>query len=96
MKKRVKQYAQQIELGTQDRQHVLKDFSRMLDNQVYSLSCLAFSIFGLFLVHFNFTLKLDSNKCMQGLPLFTLFYVKNKLRLIHIAATTKVSVVTSV
>ncbi|CAK8540090.1 unnamed protein product [Lathyrus sativus] len=34
MKKRVKQYAQQIELGTQDRQHVLKDFSRMLDNQI--------------------------------------------------------------
>ncbi|CAK8573443.1 unnamed protein product [Lathyrus sativus] len=32
VKKRVKQYAQQIELGTQDRQHVLKDFSRMLDN----------------------------------------------------------------
>ncbi|KAL5069796.1 hypothetical protein RYX36_020683 [Vicia faba] len=34
MKKRVKQYAQQIELGTQDRRHVLKDFSRMLDNQI--------------------------------------------------------------
>ncbi|XP_057736549.1 SPX domain-containing membrane protein At4g22990-like isoform X2 [Arachis stenosperma] len=36
MKKRVKQYAQQIELGTLDRRHVLKDFSRMLDNQVCS------------------------------------------------------------
>ncbi|KAE9621057.1 putative SPX domain, major facilitator superfamily [Lupinus albus] len=34
MKKRVRQYAQQIELGTQDRRHVLKDFSRMLDNQI--------------------------------------------------------------
>ncbi|GMJ04809.1 hypothetical protein like AT4G22990 [Hibiscus trionum] len=34
MKKRVKQYANQIEVGTQDRQHVLKDFSRMLDNQI--------------------------------------------------------------
>nr|POE61544.1 spx domain-containing membrane protein [Quercus suber] len=34
MKKKVKQYAQQIEVGTQDRQHVLKDFSRMLDNQI--------------------------------------------------------------
>lgn len=34
MKKKVKQYAQQIELGTQDRRHVLKDFSRMLDNQI--------------------------------------------------------------
>ncbi|GAU26989.1 hypothetical protein TSUD_290400 [Trifolium subterraneum] len=33
MKKRVRQYAQQIEQGTQDRRHVLKDFSRMLDNQ---------------------------------------------------------------
>ncbi|KAE9611330.1 hypothetical protein Lal_00011681 [Lupinus albus] len=34
MKKRVKYYAQQIELGTQDRRHVLKDFSRTLDNQI--------------------------------------------------------------
>ncbi|KAG6781009.1 hypothetical protein POTOM_013889 [Populus tomentosa] len=34
MKKKVRQYAQQIEVGTQDRQHVLKDFSRMLDNQI--------------------------------------------------------------
>ncbi|XP_028767526.1 SPX domain-containing membrane protein At4g22990 isoform X2 [Neltuma alba] len=34
MKKKVRQYAQQIELGTQDRRHVLKDFSRMLDNQI--------------------------------------------------------------
>ncbi|CAJ1977000.1 unnamed protein product [Sphenostylis stenocarpa] len=34
MKKRVKQYGQQIQLGTLDRRHVLKDFSRMLDNQI--------------------------------------------------------------
>lgn len=34
MKKRVRQYAQQIQLGTQDRRHVLKDFSRMLDSQI--------------------------------------------------------------
>lgn len=34
MKKKVKQYAQQIEVGTQDREHVHKDFSRMLDNQI--------------------------------------------------------------
>ncbi|XP_044486741.1 SPX domain-containing membrane protein At4g22990-like [Mangifera indica] len=34
MKKKVKQYGQQIEVGTQDRHHVLKDFSRMLDNQI--------------------------------------------------------------
>lgn len=34
MKKKVKQYGQQIEVGTQDRRHVLKDFSRMLDNEV--------------------------------------------------------------
>ncbi|XWS38425.1 hypothetical protein CRYUN_Cryun19dG0130400 [Craigia yunnanensis] len=34
MKKKVKQYAYQIEVGTQDRRHVLKDFSRMLDNQI--------------------------------------------------------------
>ncbi|KAJ8767630.1 hypothetical protein K2173_018188 [Erythroxylum novogranatense] len=34
MKKKVRQYAQQIEVGIQDRRHVLKDFSRMLDNQI--------------------------------------------------------------
>lgn len=34
MKKRVRQYAQQINNGTLDRRHVLKDFSRMLDNQI--------------------------------------------------------------
>ncbi len=34
MKKKVRQYAQQIEVGTQDCRQVLKDFSRMLDNQV--------------------------------------------------------------
>ncbi|XP_056173980.1 SPX domain-containing membrane protein At4g11810-like isoform X2 [Syzygium oleosum] len=33
MKKKVRQYAQQIQVGTQDRRHVLKDFSRMLDHQ---------------------------------------------------------------
>ncbi|KAK6947708.1 Major facilitator superfamily [Dillenia turbinata] len=34
MKKRVRQYAQQIENGALDRRQVLKDFSRMLDNQI--------------------------------------------------------------
>ncbi|MCL7023770.1 hypothetical protein MKW94_027539 [Papaver nudicaule] len=34
MKKKVKQYAQQIEVGAQDRRHVLKEFSRMLDEQI--------------------------------------------------------------
>ncbi|CAI0476539.1 unnamed protein product [Linum tenue] len=34
MKKRVKQYGHQIEVGTLDRRHVLKDFSRMLDCQI--------------------------------------------------------------
>ncbi|KAH7514027.1 hypothetical protein FEM48_Zijuj11G0045000 [Ziziphus jujuba var. spinosa] len=34
MKKKVKQYVHQIEVGTQDRRHVLKDFSRMLDSQI--------------------------------------------------------------
>ncbi|XP_042506549.1 SPX domain-containing membrane protein At4g22990-like isoform X2 [Macadamia integrifolia] len=34
MKKKVKQYAQQIEVGAQDRRHVLMEFSRMLDNQI--------------------------------------------------------------
>ncbi|GLT40455.1 hypothetical protein SLA2020_145920 [Shorea laevis] len=34
MKKKVKQYAIQIQVGVLDRRHVLKDFSRMLDNQI--------------------------------------------------------------
>nr|GME06584.1 SPX domain-containing membrane protein At4g22990-like isoform X1 [Ipomoea batatas] len=34
MKKKVRQYANQIEAGALDRRHVLKDFSRMLDNQI--------------------------------------------------------------
>ncbi|KAA8522335.1 hypothetical protein F0562_013304 [Nyssa sinensis] len=34
MKKKVKQYAHQIKVGALDRRHVLKDFSRMLDNQI--------------------------------------------------------------
>ncbi|XP_074317276.1 SPX domain-containing membrane protein At4g22990-like [Silene latifolia] len=34
MKKRVKQYAQQIESRSLDRRQVLKDFSRMLDNEI--------------------------------------------------------------
>ncbi|KAJ9549786.1 hypothetical protein OSB04_022329 [Centaurea solstitialis] len=34
MKKKVKQYARQIESGGLERRYVLKDFSRMLDNQI--------------------------------------------------------------
>ncbi|KAG8382305.1 hypothetical protein BUALT_Bualt05G0063000 [Buddleja alternifolia] len=34
MKKKVKQYANQIKAGALDRKNVLKDFSRMLDNQI--------------------------------------------------------------
>ncbi|KAJ9555253.1 hypothetical protein OSB04_009867 [Centaurea solstitialis] len=34
MKKRVKQYARQIEMGDLERRFVLKDFSRMLDSQI--------------------------------------------------------------
>lgn len=34
MKKKVKQYGRQIEVGAIDRRNVLKDFSRMLDSQV--------------------------------------------------------------
>nr|XP_043606426.1 SPX domain-containing membrane protein At4g22990-like [Erigeron canadensis] len=34
MKKKVKQYARQIEAGGIERRHVLKDFSRMLDTQI--------------------------------------------------------------
>ncbi|MED6126792.1 hypothetical protein PIB30_081960 [Stylosanthes scabra] len=33
LQKQVKQFVQQIELGTLDRRHVLKDFSRMMDSQ---------------------------------------------------------------
>lgn len=35
MKKKVKQYARQIETGGIERRYVLKDFSRMLDIQVH-------------------------------------------------------------
>ncbi|XP_051119403.1 SPX domain-containing membrane protein At4g22990-like isoform X2 [Andrographis paniculata] len=34
MKKKVKQYVNQLQAGAQGRRHVLKDFSRMLDNQI--------------------------------------------------------------
>lgn len=34
MKKKVRQYAQQAQEGTQDRRHLLKEFSKMLDHQV--------------------------------------------------------------
>ncbi|XP_052211372.1 SPX domain-containing membrane protein At4g22990-like [Diospyros lotus] len=34
MKKKLNQYARQIENGALERRHVLKDFSRMLDNQI--------------------------------------------------------------
>ncbi|XP_058224751.1 SPX domain-containing membrane protein At4g22990-like isoform X2 [Rhododendron vialii] len=34
LKKKVKQYSQQIEAGAQDPFYILKDFSRMLDNQI--------------------------------------------------------------
>ncbi|XP_048322151.2 SPX domain-containing membrane protein At4g22990 isoform X2 [Ziziphus jujuba] len=34
MKKKVKRYTQQIQVGTQDRHNVLKDFSRLLDSQI--------------------------------------------------------------
>ncbi|CAK9145782.1 unnamed protein product [Ilex paraguariensis] len=34
MKKKVKQYVQQIEVSAQNRQYVLKDFSRILDKQI--------------------------------------------------------------
>ncbi|KAL6005553.1 hypothetical protein ACLOJK_006120 [Asimina triloba] len=36
MKKKVKQYAQQIQVGDQNRRRVMKEFSRMLDNQFKS------------------------------------------------------------
>jgi hypothetical protein len=34
MKKKVKQYGQQLQQGEKDRRRVLKDFSKMLDDQV--------------------------------------------------------------
>ncbi|KAL5718638.1 hypothetical protein ACHQM5_011518 [Ranunculus cassubicifolius] len=34
MKKKVRQFQQQMQVGSQDRRHVLKEFSRMLDNQI--------------------------------------------------------------
>jgi len=34
MKKKVKQYGQQLQQGEKDRRRVLEDFSKMLDDQV--------------------------------------------------------------
>lgn len=45
MKKKVKHYGQQIQDGTLDRRHVLKDFSRMLDNQVCGSSMLVYEYY---------------------------------------------------
>lgn len=38
MKKKVKQFSQQIKVGGQERRHVLKEFSRILDDQVCDFS----------------------------------------------------------
>jgi hypothetical protein len=38
MKKMLKQYVQQTQHGGKDREQVLKDFSRILDDQVYKES----------------------------------------------------------
>lgn len=38
MKKQVKQHVQQMEEGAKDRRRLLKEFSRMLDDQVWILS----------------------------------------------------------
>ncbi|KAL0312672.1 UNVERIFIED_CONTAM: SPX domain-containing membrane protein [Sesamum radiatum] len=48
MKKRVKQYAGQIEAGALDRRHVLKDFSRMLDIQIEKIVLFLLEQQGLF------------------------------------------------
>ncbi|KAL2238167.1 SPX domain-containing membrane protein At4g22990 isoform X1 [Sesamum indicum] len=48
MKKRVKQYASQIEAGALDRRHVLKDFSRMLDIQIEKIVLFLLEQQGLF------------------------------------------------
>jgi len=37
MKKMLKQYVQQTQHGGKDREQVLKDFSRILDDQVYKM-----------------------------------------------------------
>ncbi|KAM1787888.1 hypothetical protein ACFX11_038245 [Malus domestica] len=37
MKKKVRHYSQQIKVGAIDQRHVLKDFSRMLDNQIETI-----------------------------------------------------------
>lgn len=34
MKKKVKRYLEQVEVGAQNRHNVMKDFSRLLDTQV--------------------------------------------------------------
>lgn len=42
MKKKVKRYVEQMEVGAQNRHNVLRDFSMLLDNQVSDETCLSF------------------------------------------------------
>lgn len=42
MKKKVKRYVEQMEVGAQNRHNVLRDFSMLLDNQVTDETCLSF------------------------------------------------------
>ncbi|CAL9112621.1 unnamed protein product [Musa textilis] len=43
MKKKVEQFVQQMQQGRKDRHHVLKEFSKMLDDKVYCEDCPFFS-----------------------------------------------------
>ncbi|KAJ6388735.1 hypothetical protein OIU77_027154 [Salix suchowensis] len=77
MKKKVRQYAQQIEVGTQDRRHVLKDFSRMLDNQIEKIVLFLLEQQGLLssrIAKLNELQQPDISEIFQ----FTDYYVKTR------------------
>lgn len=56
MKKKVKRYAEQIEVGAQNHHNVLRDFSLLLDNQVNTLN----EMFRL-AVHFDITINFKTS-----------------------------------
>jgi SPX domain protein involved in polyphosphate accumulation len=74
MKKKVKKYAEQIDVGAQNRHNVLRDFSMLLDNQVNTLK----DIFGL--VVDLFKLK-DNYLCYMRKKIK--FFIFEEAKLVH-------------
>lgn len=60
MKKKVNQYAHQIQFGALERRHVLKDFSRMLDNEIEKIVLFLLELQGLLASRIS---KLGEERC---------------------------------